>query len=136
MEIIVTRQFKKPSYIIGSMTINGQWFCNTLEPPIGTDKETITSGSGVAIKQGRYRMRIVFSPKFQTHLPCLDNVPGRFGILVHAGNSVRDTKGCILVGKNTRPGKVLQSKDTLNTFINKLRKCERKREEVWIEVKD
>lgn len=39
------------------------------------------------------------SPKFGTNKLYL-NVPGRSGILFHGGNSVDDTRGCILTGKN------------------------------------
>ncbi len=39
------------------------------------------------------------STKFGTNKLYL-NVPGRSGILFHGGNSVDDTRGCILTGKN------------------------------------
>jgi hypothetical protein len=37
------------------------------------------------------------APKFGDHLHVLD-VPGRTGILIHAGNWPREIEGCILVG--------------------------------------
>ena len=38
------------------------------------------------------------SPHFKRDLPELLDVPGRDQILIHAGNYVSDSKGCILVG--------------------------------------
>ena len=31
MEIVVDRKFKKPTYTISNLTINGKWFCNVIE---------------------------------------------------------------------------------------------------------
>lgn len=42
-------------------------------------------------------------------LPRLLDVPCFEGILIHRGNTARDTSGCILVGENRQPGKVLNS---------------------------
>lgn len=40
-------------------------------------------------------------------------VPGRTGILIHVGNTVHDTQGCILIGQHQEPGRVLNSRDAL-----------------------
>lgn len=40
-------------------------------------------------------------------------VPGRTGILIHVGNEVKDTQGCILIGQSQEPGVVWNSKDAL-----------------------
>jgi len=47
-------------------------------------------------------------------------VPGRTSILIHVGNTVEDTQGCILVGQQQEPGKVLQSRDALRMLNYKL----------------
>lgn len=50
----------------------------------------------------------------------LTPVPGRTGILIHVGNSVIDTQGCILVGQTQQPGSVGQSYDGLRMLNYKL----------------
>ena len=43
------------------------------------------------------------------------------GILIHIGNTNRDTDGCILVGRNTKVGKVLESGVTFRALYAKLK---------------
>ena len=56
----------------------------------------------------------------------LNNVPGRDGICVHAGNYFFDSKGCILVGVSladiNRDGEndIIASKQTLKTILSLL----------------
>ncbi len=121
MEITVERKYKKPKYIIGNMLVDGHWYCNTLEPPEGTATETVTAGSKKAIATGTYKVKMQWSPKFGKMLPCLQDVLGRSGILIHAGNYPYDTQGCILVGVNSRVGMVLNSRDCLALLVNKIR---------------
>ena len=62
-----------------------------------------------AIPAGCYRLRLTYSPTFQELLPLLDGVLGyarqphngirRTGIRIHAGNTIADSRGCILVGE-------------------------------------
>lgn len=64
-----------------------------------------------AIPTGFYRLRLTHSPRFQELLPILDGVYGyardphngaqRTGIRIHAGNTIQDTTGCILVGEKS-----------------------------------
>ena len=52
------------------------------------------------IPEGTYMLRLTYSPKFRRQLPIISNfqVKESRGIRIHAGNSVKDSSGCILIG--------------------------------------
>lgn len=52
------------------------------------------------IPVGLYDIDLTHSPKFKKELPLVHNalVSERRGIRIHAGNTVNDTEGCILIG--------------------------------------
>jgi hypothetical protein len=54
----------------------------------------------------------------------LTPVPGRTGILIHVGNEVKHTQGCILIGQTQEPGKVWSSADALRMLNYKLNRNE------------
>ena len=87
------------------MVIDGDFECYTLELPYKGNKQKISS-----IPPGKYKilereeptdMTMKYRRKyswFNWHL-CLQNVHFRSGIYIHIGNTVKDTYGCILLGK-------------------------------------
>jgi hypothetical protein len=87
--------------------------------------------------------KISFSPRFSKkaaykyiggRLPRLVNVPGYQGVLIHIGNSAKDSSGCLLVGKNTQVGKVLQSTDTFRALYAKMKEAKERGEEITITI--
>ena len=127
MEIQLKRIARKPTYTIGRLSINGHYICDTLEP---TDRgleqnmtldeiKSVKIKGKTAIPAGRYKVIMSYSPKFKKTLPLLLNVPAFSRILIHAGNTAKDTQGCILCGKNIVVGKVLYS-TTLTQIIIKI----------------
>ena len=48
---------------------------------------------------GTYKVVNTYSNRFKKILPLLMDVPGYKGIRIHSGNSIKDTLGCVLVGK-------------------------------------
>lgn len=117
MKIEVKRVAKKSTYTIGRMYIEGKYFCDTLEDkdrlltqntPLSTIMSVKMPGS-TAIPTGTYKVIVNMSPKFKRNLPRLLNVPGFEGILIHRGNTDKDSAGCILVGENKVVGKVINS---------------------------
>lgn len=127
MKLFVERKYLKNDYVIGRMYINGTYVCDTLEPP---EKKV-----GGCIPAGTYRVSMQYSMKFGKAMPRIENVPYRSGILIHAGNTVEDTKGCILVGHNTQVGKVLLSQRTLNPIIRRIMKAEMENDPVVITIR-
>lgn len=117
MKIEVKRIAKRNTYTIGKMYIDGNYFCDTLEDvdrginqkdSLDTIKKIKVAGA-TAIPTGTYKVIVNMSPKFQRNLPRLIDVPGFEGILIHRGNTDKDTAGCILVGENKVVGKVINS---------------------------
>ncbi|NDW10961.1 DUF5675 family protein [Dysgonomonas sp. 520] len=133
MKLLLKRKFKGENYTIGDLYIDGVFFCNTIEDKVrdlpaicpDTPKWQSCKCEGkvyaqTAIPAGIYKITLEKSPKFNRILPLLHNVPHFLGILIHAGNTERDSAGCIIVGKNTVKGKVLQSKDALEALMKML----------------
>lgn len=47
---------------------------------------------------GQYIIKMQQSPHFNKLMPYLQDVPGFTSVMIHPGNTVEDTKGCILLG--------------------------------------
>lgn len=110
--IKVRRIALKEGYTIGKMYLQGEYFCDTLEDAVrklGLHGECKVAGR-TAIPSGKYAVQVTRSPRFKRFMPILLNVPFFCGVRIHAGNTARDTEGCILVGENKKVGKVLNSR--------------------------
>lgn len=105
MKLKLVRKYLKPNYTIGKLYINNTYFCDTLEDTV-RDKKIKNE---TAIPYGTYQVIVTYSPKFKRELPRLLEVPNFDGILIHRGNTPKDTSGCILVGENKEVGKVINS---------------------------
>ena len=144
----MTRIAKKKGYTIGklSLTPNGL-LCDTLEPPVLEQKSRVSMDAVMrsprkaqalkpfAIPPGRYPVLISYSPKMKQWLPILLGVPMFRGIRIHAGNTVGDTQGCILVGDNSRKGMVLNSRLTLVRLMRIITDTKARGESVWITIR-
>lgn len=113
MNITLQTTARQAAYTIGRLYVNGEYFCDTLEPPyrvIHQSKDKFKRGT--AIPEGNYRITMQPSRKFGTQMPFLLAVPYFSGIMIHPGNTVADTLGCILVGRNTKVGQLTYSRTT------------------------
>ena len=172
MELLLTRIAKKKTYTIGRFSILEEvideysagtaekYFCDTLEPTWRDYKNGAYKVKGrSAIPEGRYAVVISWSPKMKQWLPILLGVPKFEGIRIHAGNTVKDTEGCILVGKhpaierekaelasasereqgrpkvNREVGKVLDSRKWLNELKHKIVEAKGRGEAVWLTIR-
>lgn len=142
MEIRVKRIARKDGYTIGRMSLNGSYFCDTLEDTDRGLKSTMSEEEilskkrkGItAIPTGEYDVILTFSPKFKRVLPLLLNVPGYQYIRVHHGNLPSSTDGCLLVGENKVKGQIVNSRATLEKLMSVLLECEKKKEKVTITI--
>ena len=152
MELILTRIAKRKAYTIGRLCIREQvmdeylpgtadkYFCDTLEP---TWRDYANGAYKVkgrsAIPEGRYAVVISYSPKFKQWLPILLGGPDFnkkwSGIRIHAGNTAKDTEGCILVGENREVGKVINSRKWLYELKQKIVEAKDRSEAVWLTIR-
>ena len=119
MKLILIRIARKAEYTIGRLEDeNGKKLCDTLEPIWRNyDGGELKIPKKSAIPEGTYRVVTTYSLRFRKYLPLLVGVPGFEGVRIHAGNTSRDTEGCILVGQNLQVGKVLWSRITLERLM-------------------
>lgn len=152
MELKLIRKVKNPSYTLGDLYVNNEYFSNTLED---TDRGLSDSMSlteiqskkvygKTAIPKGTYEVTLdTVSPKFKDRawakfcegkLPRLSNVKGFEGVLIHVGNTSEDSLGCILVGKNTARGIVSDSTNTFKRLYSLLQEGKNKGEKITIKI--
>lgn len=132
MFILLHRIAKRANYTIGRLSIEDEYFCDTLEP---TEREGGVKIMGkTAIPKGVYRIIITYSPRMKKKAPLLLNVPNFEGVRIHAGNTYNDTEGCILCGFNTIVGKLTQSKKTTDALVSKIADALKKGDKVHIKV--
>ena len=109
MMLELNRIAKKTLYTIGRLFVDGKYFCDTLEDRCrDLDKEKKVMNE-TAIPEGTYEVIVNVSARFKRKLPLLLDVPHFSGIRIHRGNTDKDTSGCILVGENKQPGRVINS---------------------------
>ena len=92
---------------LGILKLNKELFCFTLEPP---DHENERNKS--SIPTGQYVCKRWDSTKYGSTWK-VDGVYRRSGILIHPGNFVGHTSGCILVGSSI--GKLKGDRAVLNS---------------------
>ena len=136
MRITVQRRYLGETYTIGTMFINGDYFCDTLEDKV---REFGDNGEGkvygqTAIPYGKYRIVLTYSPKFKRELPLLLNVPFFEWIRIHRGNTEHDSSGCLLLGENKVKGKVINSTQYEVELVKRIREAISHNEEIWIIV--
>lgn len=102
----------------GLLFIGGHWAAHTLEDPVPQR----AAGGPTCIPAGTYRLRPRHAGRWPGVLRrrfgadfgwCaieVADVPGRDAILIHTGNWVCDTRGCILVGSGAVRGMLTESR--------------------------
>lgn len=153
MKLVVDRKWKKPNYTISNLYVDGVKFCNVLEDTdrnlsSNMDLKTIKSRKikgETAIPTGTYKVTLsVQSPKYtkskammefcNAYMPRLLNIPGWEGVLIHPGNTIKDTEGCLVVGKNDVVGQVTNSRYWFKELYKKMKAAIKKGETITVEI--
>lgn len=157
MELLVDRKWKKQSYTISNLYINGEWFSNVLEDADrGLDNSmsedmirTLKKPSITAIPRGTYEITLdVVSPKYSKvqfykdvcngKVPRLKNVKGFDGILIHVGDGPRGadlSSGCLLCGYNKVKGQLRDGKEVFKKLYSLLKEAKSRGEKLTITIK-
>lgn len=138
MNLKLVRNAVKDGFVEGKLYVDNVFECYTVED---TDRHLEAGGTKVqnvtAIPKGEYKVVMTASKRFKKTLPEVLNVPGFTGVRIHAGNSSKDTEGCIIVGSvNTKMDDdwVGGSVVALGRLMPKLNKAFKAKEPITLEV--
>lgn len=153
MRLKIIRMYKKATYTIGQLLVDGAFFCNTLEDKdrgLTQDTELPVIKAAkmygeTAIPSGVYDIDMeTRSPKYaevewyrklcKGYMPTLENVPGFARVLIHPGNSPLDTYGCILVGENKVKGRLINSRATFAKLYNLMKAAHVRGEAITLQI--
>ena len=115
--LLIRNTFSKKS-TIGELFLNGERICDTLENSWQDNQRNIS-----CIPEGVYPVRLRLPRESGTrdyiHLLVKD-VKDRDYILIHIGNTAKDTSGCILVGLGTEQDVVHNSVLAMDLLIKEV----------------
>lgn len=120
MELKLTRDLLNSAYTLGKLSIDGIFFCYTVE-----DTDRLSRGEAkifgqTAIPRGTYKVELAMSPHFDKVTPRLIDVPEFDGVLIHSGNTAADTEGCIIIGASRTPNGVELSRICFTKLMDRL----------------
>lgn len=153
MKISLKRIYTNNQYTIGHLYVDGTYVCDSIEDADRGLKDSMTLDEirakkikdKTAIPQGNYKVTMnVISPRFSKkkyykdfcggRLPRITSVKGFDGVLIHIGNTDKDSSGCLIVGYNKEKGKVLNSKEAFEKLYRMLDSANRNGEKIDIKI--
>ncbi|EOC3120470.1 DUF5675 family protein [Campylobacter coli] len=134
MKITINRRYTGKTCVIGKFKVLDDddkilFECFSLEE----DKEGLESGKDLRIPEGNYNLKRHSPSRFENTLRSItkknddkminvynDDVPSSRAILIHWGNTDKDTQGCILLGltKDNNNESVGQSRQACKEFYD------------------
>lgn len=130
MTIYVVRYDADAHRTIGKLSINGVWYCYTLEDAVRAEKIPGVT----AIPYGTYRVILNESQRFKRVMPLLLDVPNFTGVRIHSGNTATDTEGCLLVGMTRSIDAVHDSRRAFESLMARLEAAVAGRELITITI--
>ena len=118
VNLLLLRDMFTDKSTIGELFVNGERFCDTLELPWKDNQRSIS-----CIPEGQYKVRLRYPRESATrdylHL-LVEDVKDRSFVLLHRGNSARDSRGCILVGMTSKHNFVGNSTLAMDLLIKEI----------------
>lgn len=131
-EWTVTRLDPEGDAILGTLDTHGGATCYTLER------------ASLAIPEGRYRLTLtesarakrgeLWAPGSDFTLPLVNDVPGRTGIRMHAGNTEKDSVGCLLLGAEIHGVTLSSSRPCVTRIVNTMHSAARDGDDIFLTV--
>lgn len=149
LELYMYRFAFQDTYTIGDIWLGekGRKVCDTIEDKVRDLNFEEKIPSETAIPSGRYRISLhTQSPYFKQkafynnfcrgYLPRLLDVPCFDGILIHCGNTAKDSAGCIIVGDNKQVGRVVDSQKRFVELYSILKRADEAQVPIYINIID
>jgi hypothetical protein len=118
INLLIIRDTFTEKSTIGELFLNGERMCDTLELPWKDNQRSIS-----CIPEGVYKVRLRLARESATrdylHL-LVEDVPNRKWVLVHRGNSAKDSRGCILVGLGSQQDFVQNSTLAMDLLMKEI----------------
>ena len=134
MILLLKRRIFTATTTIGTLSIDGDRICDTLED---ADRKLEEGGKKIygktAIPRGKYEVKITWSNRFKKYMMQVMEVPQVEGIRIHAGNTHENTDGCPLCGEAIDEYTLINSRVMTNRVYDMVEKA-LKTEKVWLEV--
>lgn len=114
MKLKLVREYFTPTETLGSLYIDGKFFCYTLEDKDRGLKQSNALAdiqarkvkNQTAIPTGTYKVSVTPSNRFKRPMPLIHDVKGFEGVRLHGGNTHLNTEGCPLVARQRNVNKV------------------------------
>lgn len=136
MRLKLERKWKKDTYTIGVLSVNGVRFSETVEDKDRGLNSSMSVNEVLSIKKpgitaiptGVYKVVLSVSPKFKKKtwaqkygglVPEITNVKGYSGVRIHPANYATELEGCVAPGQNKVKGGVINSSGTYLTLMEK-----------------
>jgi hypothetical protein len=142
MKLVVVRYLDDSNSTLGLLYVDGKFECYTLEDE-KRDKKVMAE---TRIPEGDYNIKLrtegghhdKYTKQFPEHIGMLHvtNVPGFEWILIHIGNTEKDTAGCLLVGEDPNGMTIASSTNAYKKLYNKVAPVLKQGEKVTIKYVD
>jgi hypothetical protein len=132
MELKNKRKIFEEKYTIGDFTANENFLSNCLEDKVRIPFVKVPGET--AIPAGRYEVILDYSDRFKRTMPHILDVPEFEGVRIHAGNTDKDTHGCLLLGSWKEGDIISDSKIAMDILMDILLRCVSREERIWITI--